>query len=425
MMSPSELAAHLDRAEIFHVVPFSSAPIDANAQPNLDAPADAWDQLQSDRLQYMDRELVSIGLRSALAMKTDPWPQPLAKHDFFEQLRSDKLRADRTRSQLSVIVIRTVAKIASVCVSVDRFLMELGSTIRETDTLGYLADDRLGLILPETGKRHAQTVTERIYQAGKGVVASVTTHTYPADLFDELERLPESGDKPLSRPEVLLEEAGPRMSATGAFLKRSMDIAGAGAGMLLTAPLLLLVGVAIKTTSPGPIIFRQVRLGKGCVPFVIYKFRSMRTDADEAKHRAYVEKLINGNLHEINNGDTSKPLYKLTGDDRITPVGRFIRKWSLDELPQFINVLKGDMSLVGPRPPLPYEAEAYHAWHLRRVLEIKPGITGLWQVEGRSKTSFDEMVRLDLKYIRTWSLLLDIKLLLKTIKVVLRREGAE
>jgi len=126
----------------------------------------------------------------------------------------------------------------------------------------------------------------------------------------------------------------------------------------------------------------------------------------------------------VNQGSENRPLYKIQSDPRTTPVGRFIRKTSLDELPQLFNVLKGDMSLVGPRPPLPYEAEKYQSWHFRRVLQVRPGITGLWQVEGRSTTSFDDMVRLDLRYIRNWSLWLDLKILLKTIKVVLRRDGA-
>jgi len=150
----------------------------------------------------------------------------------------------------------------------------------------------------------------------------------------------------------------------------------------------------------------------------------LRTNADDRIHREYVASLIKGDLQQINQGDVAKPIYKLKADPRVTPVGRIIRKTSLDELPQFFNVLKGDMSLVGPRPPLPYEVAQYQSWHLRRILDVRPGITGLWQVEGRSKTSFDDMVRLDIRYTRSWSLLLDLKLLFKTVKVVLKRDGA-
>jgi len=150
----------------------------------------------------------------------------------------------------------------------------------------------------------------------------------------------------------------------------------------------------------------------------------MSWKVDDRIHRAYVTNLINGNLEGTNQGDKEKPLYKIKADPRVTPVGRIIRKASIDELPQLFNVLKGDMSLVGPRPPLPYEAEKYQSWHLRRVSELKPGITGLWQVEGRSKTSFDDMVRMDLRYIQRCSLMLDLKILIKTVKVVLRCDGA-
>jgi lipopolysaccharide/colanic/teichoic acid biosynthesis glycosyltransferase len=187
---------------------------------------------------------------------------------------------------------------------------------------------------------------------------------------------------------------------------------------------MLLTAAAIAVASPGPVIFRQVRLGKGGAPFDFLKFRSMYTNADDGIHREYVARLIEGDNDLVNQGDEKKPYFKIKGDPRITPIGSLIRSTSIDELPQLFNVLKGDMSLVGPRPPLPYEAEKYRSWHLRRVMEIRPGITGLWQVEGRSRTTFDEMVRLDLKYIRNWTPLLDMKILAKTLLVVLRREGA-
>jgi lipopolysaccharide/colanic/teichoic acid biosynthesis glycosyltransferase len=150
----------------------------------------------------------------------------------------------------------------------------------------------------------------------------------------------------------------------------------------------------------------------------------MHIDMDDQIHRDYIRDFIKGNHEKVNQGDMGEPLYKIKSDPRITSVGRFIRKTSIDELPQFFNVLKGDMSLVGPRPPLPYEAEKYEPWHLRRILDMKPGITGLWQVEGRSKTDWDDSVRLDIRYIRNWSLMLDMKIILKTVKVVLGRRGA-
>jgi lipopolysaccharide/colanic/teichoic acid biosynthesis glycosyltransferase len=149
----------------------------------------------------------------------------------------------------------------------------------------------------------------------------------------------------------------------------------------------------------------------------------MYVDNDHSIHREYVTKLIN-NETSADGTRTSGTVYKLTGDKRITPVGRFLRKTSLDELPQFLNVLRGEMSLVGPRPPIPYELAAYQTWHRRRLLEVKPGITGLWQVTGRSTVDFDAMVRLDLRYATSWSPWLDIKILLRTPLAVIRGSGA-
>jgi lipopolysaccharide/colanic/teichoic acid biosynthesis glycosyltransferase len=168
-----------------------------------------------------------------------------------------------------------------------------------------------------------------------------------------------------------------------------------------------------------------MRIGRGGTSFPFYKFRSMRCDNDDGIHREYVKNLIQGRHDQINEGDADNPVYKLRSDSRITAVGRIIRRASIDELPQLFNVLKGEMSLVGPRPPIPYEIDDYRSWHMRRLQEVRPGITGLWQVEGRSTTTFDEMVRLDLRYIRNWSLWLDIKILLRTIVVVIRCDGAD
>jgi lipopolysaccharide/colanic/teichoic acid biosynthesis glycosyltransferase len=203
-----------------------------------------------------------------------------------------------------------------------------------------------------------------------------------------------------------------------------MDIAGSLVGLMLFSPLMFLTAIAIKVTSSGPIIFKQCRFGKKGIHFAFYKFRSMQSNADDQIHREYVTNLIKGDLEKINQGDEKTPLYKMKSDPRVTPVGGIIRKTSIDELPQFLNVLKGEMSLVGPRPPIPYEVEKYEPWHLRRILEVKPGITGLWQVDGRSTTSFDDMVRLDLRYVQNWSLWLDIKIILKTLKVFIRPNGA-
>jgi len=203
------------------------------------------------------------------------------------------------------------------------------------------------------------------------------------------------------------------------FLKKLMDITGSLLAILIFSPVFLIIAAAVKLTSEGPVFFKQERMGLNGKIFTFLKFRSMYTNSDPNRHKDYIKKYIGEGK---DNGKTPG-VYKLSNDPRITPLGNFIRKTSLDEIPQFINVLKGDMSLVGPRPPIPYECELYDIWHRRRLLSVKPGITGLWQVTGRSSTTFDEMVRLDLKYVNEWSLWLDIKLLLKTPWVILTGKG--
>ena len=199
---------------------------------------------------------------------------------------------------------------------------------------------------------------------------------------------------------------------TGVFAKRSVDLIGSIFGILLFSPVFIIISVLIKLTSKGPVLFRQERAGKGGKTFSFLKFRSMYVNNDATIHKDFVTDFIKGNIKE--SADGQKPVFKIQNDPRITPIGRFLRKTSLDEIPQFINVLMGDMSLVGPRPSIPYEVEQYDLWHRRRVLEVKPGITGLWQVEGRSSLTFDNMVRLDLQYIKRCSFFLDMKLLIKT-----------
>ena len=203
-----------------------------------------------------------------------------------------------------------------------------------------------------------------------------------------------------------------------------MDILGSIFGLTLFLPLMILIALTIKITSKGTVLYKQKRIGYLGKKFTFLKFRTMHVNSDETVHREYVKKLIQGKNEEINHGTEDKPLYKLENDSRITPVGKILRKLSLDELPQFLNVLSGSMSLVGPRPPIRYEVEDYKNWHHRRILEVKPGITGLWQVYGRSKTTFDEMVRLDLKYVKEKSLKLDIEILLKTWGAIFNTKGA-
>ena len=212
------------------------------------------------------------------------------------------------------------------------------------------------------------------------------------------------------------------LSSVARIVKRASDIIITSIALTILAPLWLLVALLIKLDSRGPIFYKQERVGMDGRIFLFYKFRTMRVGTDDATHREYQRQYIAGRP-EANLGDAERPAYKLLADARVTRVGRVLRRLSLDELPQLLNVLRGEMSVVGPRPPIPYEVEAYQLWHRKR-LDMKPGLTGLWQVSGRNRLTFEEMVRLDLFYIENWSLLLDLKIILRTLPVMLRGDDA-
>ena len=226
----------------------------------------------------------------------------------------------------------------------------------------------------------------------------------------------DGGDSLATRDTAAAERSAKRPPAIGGG-RRTLDLLVAGSMLLVLAPLLILVALAIRLDSGGPVLFRQRRVGRERREFTMFKFRTMLHDADPDRHRKYVQTLIDGNdIPERGH------LYKLSVDDRITRVGRFLRSWSLDELPQLLNVLRGEMALVGPRPVIPYEVEMYPEDYLRRFA-VKPGLTGLWQVSGRNERTYDEMVSFDIQYAESASLFLDLRILAKTVPVVLRRQG--
>lgn len=208
----------------------------------------------------------------------------------------------------------------------------------------------------------------------------------------------------------------------GAFARRCLDLLAASTLILLFLPVMIAIAVAVRLDSRGPAMFRQRRVGYREREFTVFKFRSMRLDADEERHRQYISAMIGGDSAEAVEDTGGETLYKLAVDDRITPVGRKIRSWSVDELPQLFNVVLGDMSLVGPRPAIPYEVESYPAWYAKRFA-VKPGLTGLWQVSGRNQRTYEEMVSLDIDYAENRSLLGDIAILAKTPRAVLGRKG--
>jgi lipopolysaccharide/colanic/teichoic acid biosynthesis glycosyltransferase len=210
----------------------------------------------------------------------------------------------------------------------------------------------------------------------------------------------------------------------GRAYRRTVDICVATVGIIIAAPLLLLIGVFIRHSSPGPVLFRQRRVGRNGEMFTMLKFRTMHVGADDQPHRSYMKEYVRGSKRPPQSEGEGSPIFKLTNDSRVFWFGSLLRRWSLDELPQLFNVLSGDMSLVGPRPSVYYELENYQPWHRER-LNVRPGLTGLWQIYGRGRTTFDEMVRLDIQYVRLRTIWLDLKLLLLTGPAVFGRVGAE
>lgn len=264
------------------------------------------------------------------------------------------------------------------------------------------------MLLPETtikgARKLAHCISEKI--ACAGMLLPCTVYMYPSMKWIDGESLTE----PSCPAETVHEKiaVGHRIPVW----KRTMDIIGSSIGLLLISPLLIAFTAMIKIVSPGPIFFKQERVGRSGNIFTLFKFRTMNVNNDESEHRKYLKNLI-GDLSE-----DDKPMIKLDDNARIIPFGKIIRSLAIDELPQLINVFRGEMSLIGPRPCIPYEAEEYLRWHARRF-DITPGLTGLWQVSGKNKTTFKEMIRLDIKYAGERSFLMDVKILLKTPLVVL------
>ena len=304
--------------------------------------------------------------------------------------------------------------------------------IRETDLIGwYQKCGVLGIIFTEVGTDastvNVQVLRDKMLAAlrerlGERRAANLTVSVH---LFPENSGKPEQNEVADAKLYPDIEERVSAKKRISQRVKRGIDVLGSAFLLLLLLPLLALISIIIKLTSKGPVLFAQKRLGQFGTHFNCLKFRTMYLNCDAKIHKEFIEQFIAG-IEDAGHGGkgATAPVYKIANDPRVTPIGRFLRKTSLDELPQFWNVLRSEMSLVGPRPPLPYEFNIYDIWHRRRVVELKPGITGLWQVSGRSRTRFDDMVRLDLRYAQTWSLWLDLKILLATPWAVFSGDGA-
>ena len=315
----------------------------------------------------------------------------------------------------------------------DRVLLDMLSTLqgatRETDVTGwYTTNSVVGVMFTEIVLDNNAVLSTILSRIGAVLRDRLETdqfsrikfsfHVFPDDWDSQG---PERPSNPTLYPDLEKRQESNRL---GRATKRLIDVLGSLSLLAILSPVFFIIAAAIKLTSRGPVLFQQKRIGEHGTPFTFLKFRSMYMNNDSSEHKEYVRQLIAGQAEKKSANGNVVGVFKLTNDPRITPVGRILRRSSLDELPQLINVLCGEMSLVGPRPPVPYEVEAYATWHRRRLLEAKPGITGLWQVYGRSRVEFDDMVRLDLRYARHCSPLLDLKILLRTPRAVMSGDGA-
>jgi lipopolysaccharide/colanic/teichoic acid biosynthesis glycosyltransferase len=398
----------------------------SSATPQIDP---SWNDVIPTILPSPWRRTVTTG-RAAAARTSHQ-----GKHQFHvlneDLFRSALIRerksADRSNQPFGVLLITLAGHEDSASTPLWKTTIEaLSAARRETDVVGWLEKRAvLGVILPDMGGSEPAIAREMESRVRRELAMRVNAETaarFSIRLHLHLEPKLADGASFAVDPLILTLRSSERSATINDRMKRGLDVMGSLALLLILSPLFFLIAILVKLQSRGPVFFRQVRVGQAAKSFTMLKFRSMRVNAAETLHHEYVTQFIKSS-GQVQGAGTNQ-LFKIANDPRVTSVGRILRKTSLDELPQLLNVLRGDMSLVGPRPPLQYEVDQYKPWHCRRVLEAKPGITGLWQVTGRSRTTFDEMVRLDLRYARTSSLWTDLKILLATPRAVISGKGA-
>ena len=356
----------------------------------------------------------------------------LEEEAFNRVLCRERKRAERSESFLLLAVMDLLAytKVTEREMVIRILSEHMASGMRETDVCGWRSGGTaLGILFNLIAVADVTIALQSLEMKVRARLkrwlpaSSYQKIVLIFELFPDTRRHTgqDSGYNLLFYPEVIAKTSAENVANK---LKRCMNISASLCVLVLLLPLTTVIALLVRLTSKGPALFRQERLGQYGKPFMFLKFRTMYVNNDDTIHRNFVKSLINAKVEPETVTAKQAGVFKITDDPRVTPLGRFLRKTSLDELPQFINVLKGDMSLVGPRPAIAYEVDSYAAWHRYRVLARKPGITGLWQVVGRSMTTFDEMVRLDLRYIKNGSIWLDVKLLLATPKAVLFGKGA-
>ena len=351
---------------------------------------------------------------------------------FQRMLALERKRSERSRKPFLLMLVDLGERLPSASngKASNDIVSALSLATRVTDVIGWYKDDSVvGILFTEVVIEDRSTImgtmmTRISTMLGKALSpkqlnqVSISLHLFPEEWDFDIRHRPSN---PTLYPDLSKLESRRKHSFAG---KRFMDVVGSVIALTFNAPVFLGIALMIKMSSKGPVFFRQQRIGQHGEPFTFLKFRTMQVNNDPGLHREYVQKLIAGRAEPAPSNGNGHGVYKIKSDPRVTKVGAFLRRTSLDELPQLINVLRGEMSLVGPRPPIKYEVDAYDIWHRSRLLEAKPGITGLWQVNGRSRVKFDDMVRLDIRYARTWSVWLDIKILLQTPHAVLLGEGA-
>ena len=351
---------------------------------------------------------------------------------FQRMLALERKRSERSRKPFLLMLVDLGERLPSTSngKAMDSIVSALSLATRATDVIGWYKDDTvIGILFTEIVIEDRSTImgtmmTRISSMLGRALSpeqlsqVSISLHLFPEEWDFDIRHRPSN---PTLYPDLSRLENRRKHSFA---VKRLMDIVGSGIALIFFAPVLFVIGLVIKISSKGPVLFRQQRIGQHGEPFTFLKFRTMHVNNDPALHQEYVRKLIAGQAEPASSNGNGHGVYKIKSDPRVTRFGAFLRRTSLDELPQLINVLRGEMSLVGPRPPIKYEVDHYDIWHRSRLLEAKPGITGLWQVNGRSRVKFDDMVRLDIRYARTWSVWLDIKILLQTPHAVLLGEGA-
>jgi len=357
----------------------------------------------------------------------------LSQEAFLKIIALERKRSERSRKPFLLMLVDGGAPLQNGHTEplLREVLNALASFIRETDAAGWysqgvvagvmfteIGPDDHAAIVPKVVKRLRESLNNKL-GSDRFNELRLSFHLFPDDWNHEIPGRPSNATL---YPDLAERDGSQRKLHT---VKRLMDVTGSVLAIVTLAPVLALIAIAVKLSSKGPVFFKQKRIGQYGQSFTFLKFRSMYEGNDPKQHQEFTRQLIKDEASPQGKTEDGPKLYKIANDPRITSVGRFLRRTSLDELPQFFNVLNGEMSLVGPRPPIPYEVEEYDIWHRRRLLEAKPGITGLWQVHGRSRVKFDDMVRLDLQYARNWTPWMDITILLRTPAAVVLGAGAQ